>query len=476
MKALLAKWAGLTKRGKVLASVAAIIILLVVIGGIATVVAGDAVTEITGSFLGADSSTIHLYPSSACLAVGDTMYVNLYGWAWGAAKWGSDNSNIATAPADGQIHAVASGTTHMNLKGSAGVITMKEVPVTVKATMAECASTYWSGFTFSTPDYTPGGSSTGAAGTGTAPVNNFKFVFVSDTQGCPGCSAAGGPDLVDHDFARWFGTRMINVENPAFIVNGGDLSGLGGLGTQYGTQWLDDIASAWKRGSVPAGKTAIPIYAVVGNHDLTRVVLGESWKSKQDDWKGVLWPWYVSNGGKAWPTNVAESYKGLAYSFIYGNSVFIMTDDLYMWGNSGNDNDWQGNMYIQEASPEQIAFASQQIKSAKDKGKVHAFVFGHAPMTHDLKDNMNLFKHLLSESGVSGGYFGGHSGGLQYAALGGTFKAFTAETGGGDKNPNSYLRVEVNGNAWTVTAVSRAHDGTVTEGTAAAGTKWSFTQ
>jgi hypothetical protein len=464
MKSLLEKWASLSKRNRMLVSVVGVVVLLLIVGALFILPEGSPLAEFQTALSGADYSTIHFYPSQVCIGVGDKMQAKMFGWGWDAAKWGSDNSDIATASGDGEVTGVKVGTTHMNLKGSAGVITMKELPVTVKANTADCASFYMPNVDLTPPQYS-------------ASATSFKFVFVSDTQGCPGCSAAEGPDLVDHDFAIWFADKMLE-ENPAFIVNGGDLAGLGGINKNYEQQWLNDIAKVWKTGSVPAGKTSIPIYAIVGNHDLTRDTLGAYYKTKQESWQNDLWPWYVSNGGKPWPTNVSNDYKYLTYSFAYGNSVFVFTDSYYMWGSMGNDTSWLGNMMRQEAYLPQIAYVEKEIQWASANSKPHIFVFGHSPVFEKTEVNNQLLKKVIVNSGLSGGYLGGHSGGLYQTVANSKIAQFIAETGGGDKNPNSYLRVEVNGNAWTVTAVFRNHNGTVTEGSTTTNppTKWSYPQ
>jgi len=242
------------------------------------------------------------------------------------------------------------------------------------------------------------------------------------------------------------------------VVNGGDLSSLGGLNEIYERQWLDDISLVWR----PDGY-AIPVYAVVGNHDLTRWVLGESWKTKQSDWQNSLWPGYFAGGGKAWPVNSSNDYRYLTYSFAYGNSIFIFTDTLFMWGNSGNDQDWQGNMMIQEINPEQIAYVKYMLRWARDNGKQHAFIFGHAPYltsgstTAKGNNNYMISSTLLSTYGLSGAYMCGHTNELTHRTLGNGYQQFTAETGGGDSNPNSYLRIFIDGGNYSVQANFLAH-------------------
>lgn len=393
----------------------------------------------------ADYATIKFYPSPACVGVGDTIYLKMYGWGWNTlgTKWTSDNSSVAAASGKGLVTGKSAGSTNFRLKDGFGQ-TIKTVNVTVKEDMADCASFYMPGTDLTPPEYE-------------SDSDDFSFVFVSDTQGCGACSMAGGANLVDHAFANAFANRIV-TENTAFVVNGGDLSGLGGLNESYERQWLDDISMVWK-----PDQYAIPIYAVVGNHDLTRWVLGESWKSKQYDWQNNLWPGYFADGGKAWPTNSSSTYKYLTYSFSYGNSIFIFTDTLFMWGNSGNDQDWQGNMMIQEINPAQIAYVKYMLRWARDNGKQHAFFFGHSPYltsgstTAKGNNNYMISPTLLSAYGLSGAYMSGHTNGLTHRTLGNDYQQFTAETGGGDTNPNSYLRVNVNGDNYTVQANFLAH-------------------
>ena len=396
----------------------------------------------------ADYATIKFHPSAACVGVGDTISLKMYGWAWGAlgTRWTSDNNSIATASGQGIVTGNSAGATRFRLKDGFGQI-IKTVPVTVKSEMADCASFYMPGADLTVPEYSSGSDS-------------FSFVFVSDTQGCGACSMAGGANLVDHNFAKAFASRIV-TDSTAFVVNGGDLSGLGGLNQSYERQWLEDIGIVWK-----PDQHGIPIYAVVGNHDLTRWVLGESWKSKQSDWQNKLWPGYFADGGKAWPANSSSEYRNLVYSFSYGNSVFIFTDSLFMWGNSGNDKDWQGNMMIQEVNPAQIAYVKYMLRWAQANNKEHAFIFGHSPLlssgsTTAKGNNQALASStLLSAYNLSGAYMGGHTNGLTHRSLGGTalpYEQFTAETGGGDTNPNSYLRVNINGRSFSVKAEFLKH-------------------
>lgn len=414
----------------------------------------------SSAIFAADYATIKFYPSSACVGVGDTIYLKMYGWAWGAlgTKWTSDNGSIAAASGQGLVTGKATGTTKFRLKDGFGQI-IKTVPVTVKQDMADCASFYMPDVNLTPPQYE-------------AAADNFSFVFVSDTQGCSMCSAAGGPDLVDHAFAKAFANKIV-TEDTAFVAHGGDMAGLGGLNTSYERQWLDDISMVWK-----PDQYAIPIYGVVGNHSLYAWVLGESWKSKQSDWQNNLWPGYFADGGKAWPTNSSSTYKYLTYSFSYGNSIFIFTDTLFMWGNSGNDQDWQGNMMIQEINPEQIAYVKYMLRWAKQNGKKHAFFFGHAPYMSEgsttAKGNNNymISPTLLSTYGLTGAYMSGHTNELTQRSFSDSYKQFTAETGGGDSNPNSYLRIYITGDDITVQANFLAHDST--EWYTTADTIWTF--
>ena len=396
----------------------------------------------------ADYATINFYPSKACVGVGDTIYLKMYGWGWNTlgTKWKSDNSSIATASGQGLVTGNTVGTTNFRLKDGFGQ-TIKTVPVTVKQDMADCASFYMPGVDLTPPEYE-------------ADSDNFSFVFVSDTQGCSACSAAGGPDLVDHDFAEAFANRIV-TEGTAFVAHGGDMAGLGGLNTSYERQWLNDISMVWK-----PDQYGIPIYAAIGNHSLYRLALGASWKSKQSDWQNNLWLGYFADGGKPWPTNSASEYRNLVYSFSHGNSIFIFTDTLFMWGNTGNDQDWQGNMMIQEINPAQIAYVKYMIRWARDNGKKHVFFFGHAPYltsgstTAKGNNNYMIKPTLLSAYGLTGAYMSGHTNELTHRTLGNDYQQFTAETGGGDSNPNSYLRVYVNGDNYTVQANFLAHGST----------------
>ena len=401
------------------------------------------------SVFAADYATIHFYPSPACVGVGDTVYLKMYGWAWSAlgTKWTSDNSGVAAASGQGVVTGKSVGSTNLRLKDGFGQV-IKTVNVTVKNDMADCAPFYMPGTDLTPPEYQAG-------------TDSFTFEFVSDTQGCSACSIAGGPNLVTHEFAKAFAAKIVN-ENPAFVVNGGDLSSLGGMSSDpYGRQWLDDISMVWK-----PDQYAIPVYAVIGNHDLTRWVLGESWKSKQLDWQNILWPGYFADGGKPWPANSSSDYKYLTYSFSYGNSIFIFTDMLFMWGNSGNDSDWQGNMMIQEINPAQIAYVKYMLRWAKANNKQHAFIFGHSPYLPDgsttasANNRYMTSSTLLSAYNLTGAYMCGHTNGLTHKSFGNSYEQFTAETGGTDYNPNSYLRVDIDGGNITVQANFLAHGST----------------
>jgi hypothetical protein len=434
MKDFSVPWSGRSNVSGALRKAAAVvttIVALFVVGGL---------SPCSTTVFAADYATIHFYPSPACVGVGDTIYLKMYGWAWGAlgTKWKSDNSGIAAASGKGVVTGMSAGTTNLRLKDGFGQ-TIKTVNVTVKQDMADCASFYMPGVDLTPPEYEEDS-------------NSFSFVFVSDTQGCGACSMAGGANLADHDFAEAFANRIV-ADPTAFVVNGGDLSGLGGLNTSYERQWLDDISMVWR-----PDQYGIPIYAVVGNHDLTRWVLGESWKSKQSDWQNNLWPGYFADGGKPWPTNSSSDYRYLTYSFSYGNSIFIFTDTLFMWGNSGNDQDWQGNMMIQEINPAQIAYVKYMLRWARDNGKQHAFFFGHSPYvpsgstTASANNKYMTSSTLLSAYNLTGAYMSGHTNGLTHKTLGNSYEQFTAETGGGDTNPNSYLRIYIDGGNYTVQA------------------------
>ena len=208
MKTFSASWSGKFRKAT---AVVTMIVALFVVEGLTSVFA-------------ADYATIHFYPSPACIGVGDTVYLKMYGWAWGAlgTKWTSDNSTVATTSGQGVVTGNSAGTTNLRLKDGFGQI-IKTVNVTVKNDMADCASFYMPGTDLTPQEYAPKSDS-------------FTFEFVSDTQGCSACSIAGGPNLVTHEFAKAFAAKIVN-ENPAFVVNGGDVSSLGGLNQTYEMQW-----------------------------------------------------------------------------------------------------------------------------------------------------------------------------------------------------------------------------------------------
>ena len=59
---------------------------------------------------------------------------------------------------------------------------------------------------------------------------------------------------------------------------------------------------------------------------------------------------------------------------------------------------------------------------------------------------------LLSAHNLTGAHMCRHTDGLTHKSFGNSYEQFTAETGGTDYNPNSYLRVDVNGGNVTVQA------------------------
>jgi predicted phosphodiesterase len=177
----------------------------------------------------------------------------------------------------------------------------------------------------------------------------------------------------------------------------------------------------------------------------------------------------VSNGGPAWPTNGPTNYgeKGLAYSFVYGNSLFIVIDCYYLWGNAEFHKDSSDHGELEEIDARQLAWVAWLSDWAKEnaaaKGLEHIFLLTHAPLLTTDRENNTQLEKLLKANPMFDALLAGHKHelDLQTPAQTGSIYQLIDGTAAGDVSDHSYLRLAVNGKVVQVTPVHKSGENPV---------------
>lgn len=396
------------------------------------------------------AETAHLKPDPSCVPVGVSLQLGLTGAKFAGAGVWSDDTSIATASESGVVTGKKVGETKIHIGGAAELVSWGDTHLKVVAKWADCAATYKA---VQPPKFME-----------SSDADSFKFTFTSDPQGSSGKIV--DKKTVNHQFAIWFAGQMAEVEKPKFILVGGDLA-------NYGPDshlWIDDTVANLKTKAGRSVVGEIPIYCAIGNHDLVDNALGYYKESMQDGWAKVWADNYVVKGGPAWPLTGPEdlSSKWLAYAFVYGNSLFIVIDAYYLWGNAEFHKRTSDHGELEEIDAKQLAWVAWLSDWAKKvgttKGLKHIFLVSHAPLLTEDRPNNDQLKKIMAENAMFDAMLSGHRHELssKEIALGNhsVYQLIDGTAAGGNED-HSYLRLQVNGPEVTVTSVHETKDGPV---------------
>lgn len=409
-----------------------------------------------GLVLEARSETAHLKPDPVCVPVNKSLQLGLTGAKFAGAGVFSDDTSIVSASESGVITGKKLGQTKVHIGGAAEKVSWGDTHVTVASSWADCAATYKA-------DKPPKSVQSPA-------TPSFRFAFMSDPQG-PAAKIVNSK-TVNHDFAKWFAKQMATTEKPRFILIGGDLANYGADSYLL----INDTVENLKTEDGTSVLGSMPIYSAIGNHDLVDNALGYYKEGMQDGWSKVWADHYVKKGGPAWPATGPEDLtnKGLAYSFVYANSLFIVVDAYYLWGNAEFHSKTSDHGTLEEIDAKQLAWVAWLSNWAKKDGAAqgikHIFLISHPPLLTEDRPNNRELQKIMAGNPMFDAVLSGHRHKLDLSRLpiGGNPGGPTAYvyqlingTASGDNEDNSYLRLEVNGAQVTVTAIHKTKDGPV---------------
>jgi hypothetical protein len=180
----------------------------------------------------------------------------------------------------------------------------------------------------------------------------LRFVFMADSRG------TSPADQVNYPVLNTIIAQIGNLSpRPSFVMFGGDMSYSGYINSAYTFQ-------AWKDLFAPLTSKGIPLYTVLGNHEL--------YLESSDSGFNIGNQQAFQNVFSENPGNGPSGYKYLTYSFTSpgGNSFFAALDSYYLT-HSFHDSTVGGNI----DSP-QMAWLKTQVAQTK---ATHKFLFIHSP-------------------------------------------------------------------------------------------------
>ncbi|MGA2402291.1 MAG: metallophosphoesterase [Syntrophobacteraceae bacterium] len=217
--------------------------------------------------------------------------------------------------------------------------------------------------------------------------NSFRFVVMGDSRSVDCNYDTDPPDkCIDVKVLDQINKSIISLRpKPAFLIFNGDMARYGG------TRMLD----GWNKVMDTVRNAGIPVYAIIGNHELYDAN-GVSLKN-QADFQTVF---------SGMPRNGPPGYESLAYSFIYGNSFFLILDTFYLDQAVSN---WTDAPHIE---PAQFDWADQQMAMANaNPAVIHKFALSHAPAFSDEKTDYEQYRtdlwNRLNNNGFDV-FFGAH--------------------------------------------------------------------
>lgn len=389
-------------------------------------------------------------PNPTYIRKGADVHIGVWGATGNACGFWSDKESVAEFTEEPLLKGKDEGETTIHVGGAAEKVSWGEAKVHVLKTWHACAKAY-------NADVKP------------AIVNSskskFKFVFISDPQGGPGDII--NEKTVNHKYATWFAEYMAKNEKPDFILVGGDLANYG----DDAALWIDDMVKG-----LGSQVGVIPIYCAIGNHDLVDNALGYYKKSQQDGWLKIWQDHYFKKGGQTWPTTGPKDMgnKGLAYAFAYGNTLFIVVDSYYLYGEKqqeGLSRTLTG--MLEEIDVQQLAWVDYLMDWAEDQPNIkHTFIISHAPLfTEDHPNNDELFCMLNSKPKFSA-LLAGHRHKLKLKSMrlpiglpppvsGTPCWQIIDGTGAGGESDHVYVRIEIDDGQVTVTPVHKTATDTI---------------
>ena len=187
----------------------------------------------------------------------------------------------------------------------------------------------------------------------------LRFIFLADCRGKSPADQVNYPVL--NAIIAQIGTLS---PKPSFVMFGGDMSYSGYIDSAYTFQ-------AWKDLFAPLTGNGIPLYTVLGNHELYLESADSGFNiGNQQAFQNV----FSEN-----PGNGPSGYQHLTYSFTSpgGNSFFAVLDAYYLT-QSFHDSTVGGNI-----DPTQMSWLRAQVAQTK---ATHKFLFIHSPyyyVNHD---------------------------------------------------------------------------------------------
>lgn len=183
---------------------------------------------------------------------------------------------------------------------------------------------------------------------------NLRFVFVADSRG-------NGPA-----FDEWINTPVVNAINnqilalsprPSFVMFGGDQAYSGCVNGRY-------TFLAFKEAMAPLANAGIPLYTVMGNHEICNTADNASiyHLANQQQYQQAF---------SANPANGPPGYEHLVYSFESpgGDAFFAVLDQYYLTG------DAPANL-TGTIDATQLSWLTTQVAQTKAS---HKFLFIHGP-------------------------------------------------------------------------------------------------
>jgi hypothetical protein len=189
------------------------------------------------------------------------------------------------------------------------------------------------------------------------------------------------------------------------------------------------------------------LYVSKGNHELYTWVGVAIDKTHQTEFQNYF---------SYLPGNGASGYERLDYSFVYGNSYFLVFDSFYCW-QSGFSN--SSNWNYGDITSTQLDWLSSQVKTTEANNAVHKFAISHAPVYSDEGDkefdNMKTVWQMIDDNKFDI-FYGAHehlySRHTMDSSMSQNYKNNVVQivSGCGGAQPDSVKDIKVNMQSWNV--------------------------
>lgn len=243
-------------------------------------------------------------------------------------------------------------------------------------------------------------------------TDDLRIGFMTDIHA--DSTVVGTARILKEDYQKeidYFISQMNNEFGPDFIITGGDLIEGTKVPADQGMHELGLVKSAF-------GKTAIPSYHTIGNHDLRSV--------SKSQWKQIFG--YINT------------------SFVFGDYKIIIVDSNY---DSDDKNIRPGLYYTRgNVAQEQVRWLKAQLRDTDKK----TIVFIHHPPLRDIdsRNNDGLLKNAEELQGLFEKYktvavFSGHIEDLYYNKNNGVKYYVIPGTTKHPKYSGSFAEIRING-------------------------------